>query len=338
MVSTTRCFVIAEAGVNHNGSLDLAVRLVEGAAKAGADAVKFQTFSADALVGQGVEKAAYQKASTGAGDQRSMLKALELSREHHVVLAGRCKELGIEFMSTPFDESALRFLADLGIRRVKIASGELTNKPFLEQAARVGLPLILSTGMGTSAEIAEALGWIRAAGSPPLTLLHCTSNYPAAFADVNLMAMRGMAQEFGLPVGYSDHTSGITVSPVAVALGASVIEKHFTLDRHMEGPDHAASLELDELAAMVSAIRDVEAALGDGIKAPRPSELPVRSLVRRSVAARRPLAAGRVLTRDDLAMLRPGTGIAPRDLESVIGRRLARDVAGGEILHPADLQ
>jgi N,N'-diacetyllegionaminate synthase len=334
----TRCFVIAEAGVNHNGSLDLAIKLVEGAAAAGADAVKFQTFSADALVGQGVEKAAYQKASTGGGDQRSMLKKLELDRGHHEVLARRCAELGIEFMSTPFDDSALDFLASLGMRTLKIASGELTNKPFLEKAARSGLPMILSTGMGTSAEIGEALDWIRAASAVArVTLLHCTSNYPAAFADVNLLAMRSMAEQFALPVGYSDHTAGITISPVAVAMGASVIEKHFTLDRNMEGPDHAASLELAELATMVRAIRDVEAALGDGIKQPRESELPVRALVRRSVAARHALPAGHVLAREDLAVLRPGTGIAPREFESVIGRRLARAVTGGEVLKAADL-
>lgn len=337
MVSTG-CLVIAEAGVNHNGSLELALKLVEGAAMAGADAVKFQTFSADSLVGHGVEKAAYQKASTGDGDQRGMLKKLELERRHHEVLARHCAGLGIEFMSTPFDESALDFLAGIGMRTLKIASGELTNKPFLEHAARSGLPIILSTGMGTSAEIGEALGWIRAvAPGAVITLLHCTSNYPAAIEDVNLLAMRTMAEQFGVPVGYSDHTSGTVVAPAAVALGASVLEKHFTLDRNMEGPDHAASLELPELAAMIRTIRDVEAALGDGIKRPRESELPVRALVRRSVAVCRTLPAGHMLAREDLVLLRPASGIPPRDMESVIGRTLLRTVSGGEVLKPADL-
>jgi N,N'-diacetyllegionaminate synthase len=337
MVNRTRCFVIAEAGVNHNGSLDLALELVAAAATAGADAVKFQTFSADALVGAGVAKADYQKSNTGAGDQHSMLKALELGREHHEILARRCTELGIEFMSTPFDESALDFLVALGIKRVKMASGELTNKPFLERAARTGLPLIVSTGMGASAEIREALAWIAAAGNPPVSLLHCTSNYPAAFEDVNLTAMQSMARDIGVPVGYSDHTSGITIAPVAVGLGATIIEKHFTMDRKLPGPDHAASLEVHELVAMVRAIRDVEAALGDGIKAPRAVELPVRDLVRRSVSARRDLAAGAVLTREDLVLLRPATGIAPKELEGTIGRKLGKAVAAGSVIKASDL-
>lgn len=340
MVNQARCFVIAEAGVNHNGSLDLAMKLVEGAAAAGADAVKFQTFTADALVGGGIDKASYQQEATGSGDQRSMLKALELGWREHQVLHARCAELGIEFMSTPFDERSLEFLLDLGIERVKIASGELTNAPFLRRIASTGLPMILSTGMGTMPEIREALQWLEEARSGArgaTTLLHCTSNYPAQFGDVNVLAIRSMAEEFALPVGYSDHTSGILIAPVAVALGAKVIEKHFTLDRNLLGPDHAASLSLDELKTMVRDIRLVESALGNGVKAPSASELPVRALVRRSVAASVDLQAGHQLRREDLTTMRPETGIAPKYIDSVVGRVLRRRITAGEVLQAADL-
>jgi len=343
VTSSPRCFVIAEAGVNHNGSVERALQLVDAAADSGADAVKFQTFRAEALVGAGVEKAAYQQAATGGGDQLEMLRALELDADAHVALLRRCAERGIEFMSTPFDEQALDFLVGLGMRRVKIPSGELTNRPFLRRIAATGLPLILSTGMGTLDEVREALDWIRG-GRPAqwstvsgdVTVLHCTSSYPAAFEDVNLLAMRTIAERLGVAVGYSDHTLGVEVATAAVALGAVVIEKHFTLDRSLPGPDHAASLEVAELAAMVRSIRAVEAALGDGVKAPRRAEIDVARLVRRSVAAAADRPAGHVLTPEDLTLLRPGTGIPPRDLESVIGRRLARPVARGRVLTPED--
>jgi N,N'-diacetyllegionaminate synthase len=346
VVINSRCFVIAEAGVNHNGSLEVAMQLVDGAAAAGADAIKFQTFTADSLVGQGVGKAAYQQQTTGGGDQWSMLKQLELGHREHELLYTRCIERGIEFMSTPFDEQALDFLVRLGVKRIKVASGELTNKPFLQQIAATGLPIILSTGMGNMEEIGEAVEWIAAtrgqrrpdvASESGLSLLHCTSNYPADCKDVNLLAMRSMAQQFAVPVGYSDHTAGLLIAPVAVALGASIIEKHFTLDRAMPGPDHSASLELPELEAMIAAIRDVESALGDGLKAPRPSELPVRQLVRRSVAVRTALPAGHILRRTDLTLLRPETGIAPKHIDSVVGRKLARALAGGQVLENSSL-
>lgn len=342
MVSRARCFVIAEAGVNHNGSLDKALELVDAAAAAQADAVKFQTFTAATLVGRGVSKAAYQEKGTTAADQHSMLQALELGRREHELLQARCVERGIEFMSTPFDEDALALLVTLGVRRIKVASGELTNKPLLQQVARTGLPIIVSTGMASLAEIREAVQWIAAArpgAAAPgqLSLLHCTSNYPADPDDLNLLAIRTMAEELALPVGYSDHTAGIAIAPAAVALGATIIEKHFTLDRQLSGPDHAASLEPAELRAMIAAIREVERALGDGNKVPRPNELPVRRLARRSVAALVELPAGHVLRRGDLTVLRPETGIAPKDLETVVGRRLARGVKAGEVLQASDL-
>ncbi|TWC68391.1 N-acetylneuraminate synthase [Herbaspirillum sp. SJZ099] len=334
-------FVIAEAGVNHNGDETLAVKLVETAAACGADAVKFQTFSADNLVTPGAEKAEYQKQATGNGDQYSMLKALEMSPLLHQKLVERCSVLGIEFMSTPFDEEATDFLLGLGMRRIKIPSGEITNLPFLTFLAGKGLPLVLSTGMASLDEIQVAIAIIadertRQGYDEPLaqvlTILHCTSNYPAQCDDVNLRAMQTIADATGLPVGYSDHTLGIAVSTAAVALGAVVIEKHFTLDKNMSGPDHKASLTPDELTQLVRQIRDVEAALGSTIKQPTDSELPVRKLVRRSVTSTRCIGAGSVIQREDLALLRPGTGIAPVYLDAVVGRVAVRDIAPGTTL------
>lgn len=341
-----KTFIIAEAGVNHNGDEKMAVELVEAAAKSGADAVKFQTFSADKLTRKGAEKAEYQKQATGDGDQHGMLKALEMSGGLHRRLFARCTELGIEFMSTAFDEEALDFLVALGIKRIKVPSGEITNVPLLRHMASKGLPLIVSTGMAELEEVVAAIGIIRAAResrgfAEPLgdivTILHCTSNYPAESADVNLRAMNTMARTTGLPVGYSDHTLGLAVSTGAVALGARVIEKHFTLDSELPGPDHKASLEPDQLAALVRQIRDVEASLGSDIKAPTPSELPVRDLVRRSVTSVRAIDAGAPIAREDLALMRPGTGISPANLEKVIGRKSARAIAAGETLVWSDL-
>jgi N,N'-diacetyllegionaminate synthase len=341
-----KTFIIAEAGVNHNGDEKMAVELVEAAAKSGADAVKFQTFSADKLTRKGAEKAEYQKQATGDGDQHSMLKALEMSEGLHRRLFARCIELGVEFMSTAFDEEALDFLVALGIKRIKVPSGEITNAPLLRHMASKGLPLIVSTGMAELEEVVAAIGIIRAAResrgfAEPLgdivTILHCTSNYPAESADVNLRAMNTMARTTGLPVGYSDHTLGLAVATGAVALGASVIEKHFTLDSELPGPDHKASLEPDQLAALVRQIRDVEASLGSDIKAPTLSELPVRDLVRRSVTSVRAIDAGAPIAREDIALMRPGTGISPANLEKVIGRKSARAIAAGETLVWSDL-
>lgn len=342
-----RSFIIAEAGVNHNGDEALALQLVETAAECGADAVKFQTFDADKLVRPGADKAEYQKRQTGAGDQHAMLKALELSRDAHRRLFDRCTELGIEFMSTPFDEEAADFLLQLGMQRIKVPSGEITNAPFLDFLAAKDVPLIVSTGMASLSEILEAVRAIsatrqrlgfKASMKEMVTVLHCTSNYPATYGDVNLRAMATIARATRLPVGYSDHTSGIAVSAAAVALGATVIEKHFTLDRAMAGPDHAASLEPRELAAMISQIRAIEVAMGSDIKEPTASELPVRALVRRSVTTARDIAAGATLQLSDLALLRPGTGIPPRERDQVPGKRARRALAAGTTLQWSDLE
>lgn len=341
-----KTFIIAEAGVNHNGDETRALALVEAAASSGADAVKFQTFSADKLTRKGAAKAEYQKQATGDGDQHGMLKSLEMSEQLHERLFARCEKLGIEFMSTAFDEEALDFLVKLGIKRIKVPSGEITNVPLLRHMASKGLPLIVSTGMAELSEVVVAVDVIReeraARGftepmAAMVTILHCTSNYPADNTDVNLRAMSTIARATGLPVGYSDHTMGVAVSTGAVALGAAVIEKHFTLDRNLPGPDHKASLEPDQLAALVRQIRDIEEALGSDVKAPTSSELPVRDLVRRSVTTVRSLDAGARIVRDDLSLMRPGTGIAPVDLERVIGRKSARAIAAGETLTWSDL-
>lgn len=346
MSRVKRTFVIAEAGVNHNGDEDLALRLVETAAHAGADAVKFQTFSAEKLVAPGAKKAEYQARETGDGDQYSMLKALELSEAAHRRIYERCGALGIEFMSTPFDEDAADFLLALGMQRIKVPSGEITNEPFLEFLAAKGVPMILSTGMADLDEIRRAVavvGAVRArlgledSLANVLTVLHCTSNYPAECRDVNLRAMQTIARETGLPVGYSDHTAGLAISTAAVAMGATVIEKHFTLDRDLPGPDHKASLSPDELGALVRQIRDVEEAMGSDEKRPTESELPVRALVRRSVTTTRPLREGTVLAASDLALLRPGTGIAPADLAAIVGRVARRDLPAGATLQWTDL-
>lgn len=339
-------FVIAEAGVNHNGSEELALQLVDIAAQCGADAVKFQTFSADKLVRPGAEKAAYQQAATGDGDQHSMLKQLEMSEILHRKLFARCVEVGIEFMSTPFDEDAVDFLLSLGMHRIKVPSGEITNIPFLRFLAAKNVPLIVSTGMASLAEVQEAVDTIAAERSrlgygndlaEMLCILHCTSNYPAAPSDVNLRAMRTMADVTAMPVGYSDHTLGLAVSTAAVALGATVIEKHFTLDKQMSGPDHQASLDPQELAQLIAQIRAVESALGSNEKAPVPSEIPVRALVRRSVTTVRDIAAGAVLKTNDVNLLRPGTGIAPKELESVSGHIAARALPAGTTVTWGDL-
>lgn len=341
-----RCFVIAEIGVNHNGDRDMALRLVEEAARAGADAAKFQTFRADAITVRSAGTVAYQKAA-GGDSQYAMLKKLELSDEDHAIVAAHCAELGIEFMSTAFDTQSLDLLCRLGVRRVKIPSGEVTNDPYIRDSASRGLPIVLSTGMATLEEVRGACAIVQeeqarrpvtsADGSPPLVVLHCTSAYPTAFDDVNLSAMLTMERTLGLPVGYSDHTEGIFVAPVAVAMGARVIEKHITLDRSLPGPDHAASIEPGELAAMMQAIREAEKLRGDGIKAPRPAELEARALVRRGLKATRDLPAGTVLSAADIAILRPATGLAPARYDMVLGSKLTRSLIAGDPIQEADI-
>ena len=351
-----RVYVIAEAGVNHNGDPALALELVDAAAEARADAVKFQTFTAKELVTADAPKAAYQKATTGTAEsQLDMIKGLELDRKTHRRLKRRCATLDLDFLSTPSDVASLKFLVDgLGLKTLKIASGEITNGPLLLEAARSGCRIVLSTGMSTLAEVADALavlafGFTRRRAAPSrrafaeayasrrgrqalrreVVLLHCTSEYPAPYSDVNLRAMATVRDAFGLPVGLSDHSEGIAVPIAAAARGAAVIEKHFTLDRSLPGPDHMASLEPDQLAAMVSGIREIEQALGDGVKAPTPSERKNMEIVRKSLVALRPIAAGEPLSERNLGAKRPGTGVSPMAYWDRLGqpapRRLAVD-------------
>jgi N,N'-diacetyllegionaminate synthase len=326
-------FIIAEAGVNHNGSLDLALQLVDAAKASGADAVKFQTFRADLLATRSAHKAAYQERTTGrAESQFEMLQRLELDAASHRRLIDHCREIGIQFLSSPFDIQSADLLATLDVPLYKVPSGEITNLPFLEHLARKGRPLILSTGMSTLGEVEEAVKAMQSAGASQLTLLHCVTEYPAPYAEVNLRAMQTLKSAFGLPVGYSDHTPGVEIAIAAAALGAEVIEKHFTLDRSLPGPDHAASLEPVELQQMVASIRHVEAALGNGIKAPAPCELPNISVARKSVVAARSLSAGHRLATGDLDIKRPGNGLAPKLLSALIGRTLRAFVAKDEVI------
>ncbi|RJG23858.1 N-acetylneuraminate synthase [Massilia cavernae] len=350
--------VIAEAGVNHNGSIELALRLVDVAADAGADAVKFQTFKAAALVTAQAAKAEYQVTNTGDdGSQLEMLRRLELSPADHEQLLAHCQKRGIRFMSTAFDEQSLAMLAPLGMPAIKIPSGDLTCGPLLLQAARLRQNMIVSTGMSNLADIEQALGVIafglvsdrepvgrddfdaayssaegRAALAERVTLLHCVTQYPAPASAVNLRAMDTMAAAFDLPVGYSDHTLGTEVSIAAVARGARVIEKHFTLDRTLAGPDHAASLEPSQLAQLVAAIRNVEQALGSSLKRPAALEVPNRAIARRSVVAARPIRAGEKLTLDMLVAKRPGTGISPMNTWDLLGRAANRDYQPDELI------
>ncbi len=355
-----RVYVIAEAGVNHNGDLTRAIALIDAAADAQADAVKFQTFRADALVTSAAPKAAYQVRQTGAEEsQHAMLRKLELGREGHRTLADRCKARGIAFLSTPFDEQSLAFLADeMGLKQIKIGSGDMTNAPLLLEAARRGLGVILSTGMATGDEVAKALGALaygyaglpldkanRAAFAGALKahhktlagkviLLHCTTDYPTAPADVNLRAMQTLRMRFGLPVGYSDHTEGLAIALAAAAMGACVIEKHFTMDRTLPGPDQKASLEPDELKMLVTSLRAIEDAMGDGDKHPRPAELANRDVARKSVVAARAIAKGAAIAAADLCVKRPGNGIAPDRIWDLIGKRADRDYAQEELIDP----
>jgi N,N'-diacetyllegionaminate synthase len=327
------CFIIAEAGVNHNGSLERALALVDAAAAAGTDAVKFQTFRAEEIASAAAPKAAYQKQTTGPKQsQLDMLKALELKPEHHQALNQRCREKGILFLSTPFDSTSLDFLVGMGMAALKVPSGEITNLPFLNQVGKIKLPVILSTGMSTIAEVALAVDTLQQAGCASLALLHCVSNYPADPADANLKAMVTMTQRFGLPVGYSDHTMGPEVALAAVALGAYIIEKHFTLDLSLPGPDHMASAEPEELSALVAGIRKVESALGHGRKEPAPSEADTKAAARRSLVAARDILAGEVLSIDAVSFKRPGTGLGPERWQEVLGRKAKRQISAGTLI------
>ena len=329
-----KTLIIAEAGVNHNGDMTLARRLVNEAARAGADWVKFQTFSARHLVTDAAPQAEYQTKNMGAkASQAEMLSRLELSRADHRELMDECHRCGIGFFSTAFDAISFDLLSELGaLPMVKIPSGELTNLPLLRYMTQFGKPVLLSTGMATLGEVEKAIEVIEECGTHRslITVLHCTTEYPAPVDEVNLRAMISMQQAFGVQVGYSDHTQGIAIPIAAVALGARVIEKHFTLDRKLPGPDHQASLEPDELAAMVRSIRHVELALGDGVKRPSPSELKNRPVARKSIVASRPIRAGDLLTADNLVTKRPGTGLSPMRWDEVLGRPANRDYASDE--------
>jgi N,N'-diacetyllegionaminate synthase len=327
--------IIAEAGVNHNGSLESAKLLVDVAAEAGADLVKFQTFSADRLVTISANKAEYQNQTTDASEsQHAMIKKLELSREMHEDIIAYCKKCGIEFFSTGFDIQSIDLLLELGLKQFKIPSGEITNLPYLRHIGKLGKPVILSSGMAKLGEIEAALDVLEASGSQRknITVLHCNTEYPTPMAHVNLRAMLSIRDAFGVAVGYSDHTLGIEVPIAAVALGATVIEKHFTLDRSLPGPDHKASLEPDELKAMVQAIRNIEKALGDGIKRPSPSEAKNKPIARKSLIAAIAIQSGECFTEVNLAVKRPGTGITPMRWDEVLGRTAIRDFEADELI------
>jgi len=328
-------FIIAEAGVNHNGNINPAYKLVDKAKESGANAVKFQTFKTEKIVSRKAEMASYQKENMKSREsQFDMLKKLELSYEDFRKIKKYCDSAGIIFLSTPDDEEGLDFLVDdLKVPAIKIGSGEITNLPFLKYAARKKVPIILSTGMSNLSEVEEAVNIITqnqdsvdASIFPPLTLLHCTSNYPCPMEEVNLKAMLTLKEAFKLPVGYSDHTLGIEVPIAAVALGARVIEKHFTLDKNLPGPDHKASLEPEELKMMIKAIRNIEKALGDGIKKPNKSEIEIMKVVRKTLVAARDIKKGEIIKDKDIVIKRAGTGIPPKFKDVIVGMKINKDV------------
>ncbi len=326
-------YIIAEAGVNHNGSLDIAIKMIDAAKEAGVDCIKFQTFMASDLVSRRADKADYQKKQTKNDEsQLHMLQRLELSSADFSILAQYCNERDIIFLSTPFDFHSIDFLQTLDLKYWKIPSGEITNLPYLIRIAQTHAPIILSTGMSTIEEIGDALKVLRGYGCGEVTLLHCTTEYPAPYAEVNLRAMETLRREFHVSVGYSDHTKGIEIPIAAVAMGATVIEKHFTLDRQMEGPDHKASLEPDELKAMVSAIRNIEVALGSGEKKPSFSEIKNIPIARKSIIASRHIQKGELFTIDNITTKRPGNGISPMKWFEVLGKVSKKNFQEDELI------
>jgi N,N'-diacetyllegionaminate synthase len=331
-----KTFIIAEAGVNHNGSLEMAFQLIDAAVAAGADAVKFQTFKAEKVIAVNAPKAVYQKDTTGSEEsQLEMVKKLERDETAHSRLYRYCQHKGIQFLSTPFDLESIDLLNRLGLEIFKIPSGEITNLPYLRKVAALKKRLILSTGMASLGEIKDALEVLTESGTPlgNITVLHCNTEYPTPFEDVNLRAMQTIRDAFpGITVGYSDHTIGIEVPIAAVAMGASVIEKHFTLDRNLPGPDHRASLEPPELSAMISGIRNIEKALGTGIKRPSPSELKNKPVARKSIVAALPIKKGETFTDRNITVKRPGTGITPMRWDEMIGRKAGRDYKTDEMI------
>ena len=339
---TDKVLIIAEAGVNHDGDMNKAVQLIEAAVNAGADIVKFQSFRAEKLVSPDARKAEYQERNIGDNDDKqfAMLKKLELSNDQHLFLIDECEKRGIEFLSTAFDVEGLEYLNQLGIKFFKVPSGEITNYPYLKKLALFGKPVILSTGMADMEEIEAALAILEEGiDKEDITVLHCNTEYPTPIEDVNLKAMLSIGQKCGVKVGYSDHTLGIEVPIAAVALGATVIEKHFTLDRNLPGPDHRASLEPAELKAMVTAIRNIELAIsGDGIKKPSPSEVKNKEIARKSIHTTRALKKGAILGEEDLIPLRPGDGISPMQWHELLGKELVHDLSAFAKLELADIQ
>lgn len=331
-----KVYIIAEAGVNHNGDIDIAKKLIDAAAAAGADAVKFQTFKAELVISKNAKKAEYQAQNTGneSETQLEMVKKLELDEKAHDELIAYAKAKNIEFLSTPFDLPSVDLLVRKGLKTIKIPSGEITNLPYLEKIGALGLKVILSTGMASLGEIEKALNVLIKSGTKKadITVLHANTQYPTPLPDVNLKAMKTIKKAFKVKVGYSDHTRGIEVPIAAAALGASVIEKHFTLDRNMSGPDHKASLEPDELVAMVSAIRNIEVALGSGIKSPSESESKNIEVARKSVVAKVAIKKGEIFSEQNLAIKRPGSGISPMRWYEVLGRVASRDFGADELI------
>lgn len=334
-MNTTTTYIIAEAGVNHNGSIAMAKQLIDVASEAGVDAVKFQTFKANKLVSKSAQKADYQKQTTDAEEsQHEMIRKLELDRAAHLELIAYCKAKNIEFLSTPFDHDSIELLHELGLATFKVPSGEITNLPYLRHIGSLNKQVILSTGMANLGEIEAAIQVLTQAGTlrMNISILHANTEYPTPMQDVNLKAMQTLGQAFNLAYGYSDHTNGIEVPIAAVALGASVIEKHFTLDRTLPGPDHKASLEPDELIAMVRAIRNIESALGSPIKQPSPSEAKNKAIARKSLVARTAIKQGDTFTESNLTVKRPGTGISPLRWDEIIGTPAQRDYQEDELI------
>lgn len=328
-----KIFIIAEAGVNHNGDIEIAKRLVDEAVLAGADAIKFQTFKAENLVCKNASKAEYQLETTNkAESQFDMLKKLELTPEMHVQLIEHCKKRNIMFLSTPFDIDSLHYLVVCGVDIIKIPSGEITNYPLLREVGKTGKKVILSSGMSTLEETESAVKVLTENGCMDITVLHCNTEYPTPYQDVNLKAMLTIKERLGVGVGYSDHTQGIEIPIAAAALGAEVIEKHFTLDKKMEGPDHKASLEPDELQAMVKAIRNIELVLGDGEKKPSESEKKNIDIARKSIVARRDICKGETYTEENLTTKRPGKGISPMRWNEIIGQKAIRNFSADELI------
>jgi N-acetylneuraminate synthase/N,N'-diacetyllegionaminate synthase len=325
------CFVIAEVGVNHNGDISVAERLIDEAAEIGADAVKFQTFTPELLATSDAPKARYQSERDDAPTQAEMLRRLALDEAAHVALKARAEARNLVFLSSAFDADAVEFLDSLDVAAIKVPSGELTNHALLAQIARTGRPVLMSTGMATMPEVDAAMEPFQEMGAS-VVLLHCVSSYPAPPAEANLRAMNTLRERFAVPVGWSDHTPGIAIAGAAVALGANVVEKHLTLDRSMPGPDHAASLEPDEFRSMVDAVRNIESAIGDGVKVPTAAEADIARVARKSLHWRRTLSAGDRISADDLIALRPGTGLPPSELDRLVGRAVTTPTAAGTLV------